>query len=395
MKPTNPVEATLLSPNLVDRRTFFKRFARLAGIMGVAAGGITVKPSESDAFFTSGKEMDPRWKGLVSQLKQYVAHAYVECDTRAATAALQPLAAYGIQEDDVVPLQNVNRCLMPKNMFLTYSYLESSMPVPVVPVVKLFIIARQDVFDHFVVEGMNRDTLFGRRLEGYHRILLGDEIFSTADAPPVALPYDLALQKSSRPVWFIAVPYGWLHNLYGRQAPGIEERLVEELTIHEITHIELQTRDELLPFLAQFGYRMDDYWPLGSVDDLMGYLVTKHLTYHQAERLVLERIDHADAYYGSSGSAAHLGALKQIKDGLVHLTEEDPPAGLQVPLQPPPYVRPAVLCVYGPSLQRGAGATPRVEKSAGKAFGIDYPLRSHRTNLLDKKLYLVLKLSYY
>jgi hypothetical protein len=252
-------------------------------------------------------------------LKQYIEHAYVKGNADAAVKDFQALAAYGVNENEAVPIQSVNRSLMSKNLFLTCSYMG---PAHTAPVVKLFTIARQDVFDHFVVDGVKRESLFGARLKGYRRILLGDEVFSTRDAPPVALPYDLAPQSASGPAWVIAVPYGWLHSSYGRQAPWIEEQLMEELTIHEITHIELQTRQELLPFLAQFGYRMDDYWPIGSVDDLVGYLVTKRLTYHQAERLILERISHADAYYGSSANVAHLGALKQIKDGLVSLAEE-------------------------------------------------------------------------
>jgi hypothetical protein len=315
----NPTEATLRSPPGVDRRTFFKRFAQVAWIITAATGTLSLKPSIAGAFFSFGQRADTRRKGLVSHLKEYVVRAYVECDAAAASAALLALSVYGIREEDVVPLQNVNRCLMPEHMFLTYFYAESPVPGPVV---KLFTVAKQDVFDGFVVEGIKRETLFGRRLEGYERILLGDEVFSTADVPPVALPYNLALRESSKPRWVIAVPYGWIHNLYGRQAHGIEERLVEELTIHEITHIDLGTRDELLPFLAQFGYRMDDYWPLASVDDLMGYLVTKRLTYHRAERLVLERISHCDAYYGRSADVTHLSALEQIKGGLVNLTEE-------------------------------------------------------------------------
>ena len=83
-----------------------------------------------------------------------------------------------------------------------------------------------------------------------------------------------------------------------------------------------KTRDELIPFLAQFGYRIDDDRPLRTVGDLVDYLKTKRPTYHQIERLILERICYADTYYGSSGNFSHLSALGQIKDGLTRLSEE-------------------------------------------------------------------------
>jgi len=67
---------------------------------------------------------------------------------------------------------------------------------------------------------------------------------------------------------------------------------------------------------------MEDGWPMHSVDDLIAYLRTTLPSYHQAERLILERINNADAYYGSSANFEHLNALKQIKDGLVSLSEE-------------------------------------------------------------------------
>lgn len=58
------------------------------------------------------------------------------------------------------------------------------------------------------------------------------------------------------------------------------------------------------------------------MDDLVDYLQAKRLTYHQAERLILERIYYADAYYGSSGNFSHLSALEQIKEGLTRLSKE-------------------------------------------------------------------------
>jgi hypothetical protein len=302
----------------IDRRNFFKSFAKVAGVAAMAAGGLSVKPAAADAFFF-GPKIDPRWKGLVSNLKEYITRTYVRFDINRARIALQALAPYGITEADVTPLQNVNRCLLPRNMFLTYYYMNSASSIPAI---KLFNIASQDIFDGFIVDGHKRATLFGRKLDSYHRVLLGEEIFSTVDVPPVAMPYDLATPGSSKPEWVIAIPYGWIHDLYGRQAAGIEERLIEELTIHEITHIVHQTREELLPFLAQFGYRMDDDRPLGSVDDLVGYLGTKPATFHQAERLILERIYDADSYYGDTGSRAHLGALKRIKDGVLRLAKD-------------------------------------------------------------------------
>ncbi len=286
--------------------------------MAAATGMCTLKPANADAFFF-GPKIDPRWKGLVSQLKEYVTRTYIKYDEERARAALEMLAAYGVQEKDVTPLQNINRCLTPKGMFLTFFYMESAT---VLPVVKLFKIARTDTFDGFVAGGRKRTSLFGRRLESYDRVMLGEEIFSTADVPPVALPYNLAPHGASEPEWVIALPYGWVHDLYGRHSAGIEDRLLEELTIHEIAHIIHQTRDELIPFLAQFGYRMDDDRPMTTVDDLVSYLRASPLTYHQTERLILERVYYADAYYGSSGNSTHMNALKQIKDGLVNLTEE-------------------------------------------------------------------------
>lgn len=312
------IEAAMESPKGVDRRTFFKRFAQVAGIMAAAGTG-TLGPSPAAAFFSLGPHVDPRWRSLVSALKDYVTHAYVEYDGAQAESALGLLKAAGITEDEVSPLQNANRFLMPKGMFLTYFYIESPTAMAVI---KLFHIARRDLFDGFTVDGRKRTSLFGKKLDTYDRILLGEEIFSTIDVPPVALPYNLAPGESSRPEWVIAIPYKWIHDHYRSQAAGLEQRLVEELTIHEITHIVHRTRDELLPFLAQFGYRMDDDRPMNSVDDLISYLKTTLPTRHQAERLILERICHADAYYGDSGNVAHLNALKRIKDGLVALSEE-------------------------------------------------------------------------
>jgi len=312
------IEGAMESPKGVDRRTFFRRFAQVAGVMAAAGSG-ALKPSPADAFFSFGPKVNARWQPLVSALKDYVTRAYVKYDKEKAKSALELLKANGITEEEVSPLQNSNRFLMPKDMFLTYFYIESPT---IMPVVKLFLIAVHDVFDGFIVDGQKRSTLFGRKLEAYDRVLLGEEVFSTIDAPPVALPYNLASKESSKPQWVIAIPYRWIHDLYGRQAAGLEQRLVEELTIHEITHIVHHTRDEMLPFLAQFGYKMDDDRVMSSVDDLISYLGSTLHTYHQAERLILERICHADAYYGSSANFAHLNALKQIKDGLVALSAE-------------------------------------------------------------------------
>ena len=305
-------------PRPAGRTGPFERLIRSAGTMALAAALLLASPA-AYGFFGSGQKSDPGWDGLVSQLKRYVEDAYVKGDAGTAAREPQALAAYGIGEGDVAPLQGINRCLMPKGLFLTSSFADSRSAKPVV---KLFTIAKQDVFDHFVVDGLKRDTLFGRRLGGYHRVLLGREVFSTADASPVAMPCNLAPSGSSAPAWVIVIPYGSLHDLYGSRDPSMEERLVEELTIHEITHIELQTRDELLPFLAQFGYRVDDYWPIHSVEDLVGYLMTKRLTYHSLDRLVLQRICYPEAFYGSSGNTAHLSALRQIRGELTRLARE-------------------------------------------------------------------------
>lgn len=304
---------------MVDRRTFFKRFAQVAGVLAVGTGAGALKPSTAEAFFSFGPKIDPRWKGLVSQLKEYVTCCYIKYDAARAKAALAALGAYGISESDVSPLQNVNHCLISKGLFLMYFYVES--PV-IAPAVKLFTIAKRDVFDGFVVAGRKRTSLFGIALENYDRVLLGEEVFSTVNAPPVAQGYNIVPDRSSKPEWVIAIPYEWIHDLYRRQAPDLVDRLIEELTIHEIAHIVHKTRDELVPFLAQFGYRIDDDRPMRTVDDLVDYLKTKRPTYHQAERLILERIYYADAYYGSSGNFSHLGALEQIKDGLTRLSKE-------------------------------------------------------------------------
>ncbi len=315
----NTVAEALESNRQVDRRTFFKRFAQVAGIMAAATGTCAVTPPSAEAFFSFGPKVDPRWKPLVSALKDYVTGTYVKRDDAKVRTASGVLRQYGMTENDLIPLQNINRCLLPKNMFLTYHYFESSA---VVPVVKLFLVAGQDVFDGFVVDGQKRTTLFGKKMDSYGRVLLGKEIFSTVDAPPVALPYNLAPPGSSIPNWIIAIPSGWIEEIYGSRASGIQERLMEELTVHEITHIVYRTRDELLPFLAQFGYRMDDDRPITGVHELIDYLTTKRLTYHQAERLILERIYYADAYYGSSGNTTHMSALKQIKDELSRISQE-------------------------------------------------------------------------
>jgi len=311
--------STATATRQMDRRTFFKRFAQVAGVLAVGTGACALKPSTADAFFSFGPKIDPRWKGLVSQLEEYVTCCYVKYDAARAKAALTALGAYGSGETDVSPLPNVNRCLISKGLFLTYFYVESPA---VAPAVKLFTTAKRDVFAGFMVEGRKRTSLFGIELEDYGRVLLGEEVFSTVNAPPVAQAYNLAPAGSPKPEWVIAIPYEWIHDLYRWQAPDLEDRLVEELTIHEIAHIVHRTRDELIPFLAQFGYRIDDDRSLRTVDDLVDYLKIKRSTYHQVERLILERICYADTYYGSSGNLSHLSALEQIKDGLTRLSEE-------------------------------------------------------------------------
>jgi hypothetical protein len=311
--------STATATQQVDRRTFFKRFAQVAGVLAVGTGACALKPSTAEAFLFFGPKIDPRWKGLVSQLKEYVTCCYIKYDAARAKAALAALGAYGISETDVSPLQNVNRCLISKGLFLTCFHVDSH---PIAPAVKLFTIAKRDVFAGFMVEGRKRNKLFGMPLEDYERVLLGEEVFSTVSAPPVAQGYNLAPNGSSKPEWVIVIPYEWIHDLYRQETPGLEDRLVEELTIHEIAHIAHKTREELIPFLAQFGYRIDDDRPLRTVDDLVDYLKARRLTYHQVERLILERIYYADAYYGSSGNFFHMGALEQIKDGLTRLSEE-------------------------------------------------------------------------
>jgi hypothetical protein len=67
---------------------------------------------------------------------------------------------------------------------------------------------------------------------------------------------------------------------------------------------------------------MEDDRPVGSVDDLVNYLRVKPATFHQAERLILERVYDVDSYYGDTGSTTHLVALKQIRDGAIRLAGE-------------------------------------------------------------------------
>ncbi len=312
----NNAAMVIESGHPVDRRTFFKKFARVSGVVAAVTSCCAIKPTGAEAFPFFKSRSNPRWEPLVSALKEYIIRTYIEHDEAKAYSAVRLLKNYGVNENELVPLQNVNRSLMPKNMFLAYSYLESF------PLVKLFLIAKLDTFNGFMVDGKRRTTLFGKEIGDYRRVLLGKEIFSTIDAPPVALAYNLAGSDSSTPSWIIAVPWGWIHELYGNHSPAIRERLIEELTVHEITHIVHSTRDELLPFLAQFAYKMDDDRPIVRIQDLINYLITRPLTYHQAERLILERICYSDAYYGESCNSAHIMALKQIKDGLSAITEE-------------------------------------------------------------------------
>ncbi len=210
---------------LIGGIRLFERVFRSAYVTALAAALLLASPC-AYGFSGSEQKADQARDGLVFQLKKFVEAAYVRGDSDAAARELRALASWGIDANDVNPLQAINRCLMPKGLFLTSSYTGS---VPAKPVVKLFSIAKQDVFDHFVVDGSKRETLFGRRLGGYRRVLLDREIFSTSDASPVAMPYNLGPSGSSAPAWVIVIPYGSLHDLYGSRDPSMEERLVEEL----------------------------------------------------------------------------------------------------------------------------------------------------------------------
>ncbi len=342
------------SRKTMNRRTSFNRLARAALIAAVVAGlaslprcstnvfgphaekpigplplcGAHTFSSEADRPFgpiafippcpaeAFGSKIDLRWRPLVTALTDYLNYAYATHDEQKAEATLESLKTYGIEKSDVAPLQNVNRRLMANHLFLMCFNTDSGR----MPVVKLFLIATTDVFDGFTVGDRKKTTLFGRELGTYRRVLLGEEVFSSADVPPVALSYNLAEKTSRNPDWVIAIPSGWIRGLYG--SGGMQERLVEELTIHEIAHIVYETRDELLPFLAQFGYLMDDDRPITSVGDLIAYLKNRRLTYHEPERLILERIFHAEDHYGISGNIEHLMALWHIKDALTELSEE-------------------------------------------------------------------------
>lgn len=271
------------------------------------------------AFSVSDRKIDSRWRPLVSGLNEYIQHAYVKYNRPKAQIALESLRQYGLTDEDLVPLQNVNRHLIEKGMFLAFFYLESPT---IIPVAKVFLLVRQDVFDGFLADGTKCSTLYGRELGSFDRVLLGDEVCSSANVPPIALAYDLARVNSERPGWVIAIPSGWIGSLYGKRPGGIQERLVEELTIHEVAHIIHKTRDELIPFLAQFGYKINGSRRIEKIDDLIQYLREQRLTYHQAERFILERIFNADSYYGRSGNAAHLNALSEIKEGLEDLSRQ-------------------------------------------------------------------------
>jgi hypothetical protein len=299
--------------DFTGRRTASKRLSLSVLIAVVVAGLVSVLPGAAEAF---GPKVDPRWRPMVAALREYVKYAYTRHDEKRAEAALVSLKTFDIAEADLAPIQNINRYLIPKNMFLTCSNADSGA----VPVVKLFLVAKTDVFDGFIVGDRKKTTLFGKKLGAYRRVLLGEEVFSSAEVPPVALAYNLAQKSPQNPDWVIAIPYGSIQDL--NRSADVRERLVEELTIHEIAHIVYETRDELIPFLAQFGYRMDDDRPMTGVADLIGYLKERRLTYHEPERLVLDRIYNADAYYGSSGNVVHLKALRQIKEALVQLSEE-------------------------------------------------------------------------
>jgi hypothetical protein len=274
--------------------------------------------AHATAAVSLGPKIDPAWKPLISDLKNYVTYAYVAYDRTRMRTAQEALRAHGIIEDDLFPLQNINRYLIPNDMFLAYFYIESPA---MLPVVKLFLIRERNVFDSFEADGKRCRSFFGEPLNGYVRVFLGDEVFSTANVPPVALPYAPSSRGSSEADWVIVIPYGWIQDLYGRHSDGLRGRIVEELTIHEIAHIVHRTRDELIPFLAQFGYKVGDQKSIRCIDDLIEYLQERRFTYHQAERLVLERIHNADAYYGGSGNTTHLGALTEIKDSLRRLSE--------------------------------------------------------------------------
>lgn len=308
------------SPSGIDRRTFFKRFAQIAGAMVLGGGANVLNTGAAGAFSViTARQIDPRWQPLIVALNDYIQHAYVKYNRIKAKAALESLGQFGLKDDDLVPLQNINRHLIVKGMFLAFFYLESPT---IIPVAKVFLLMKQDVFDGFTIEGVKCSTLYGKELGSYDRLLLGNEVCSSATVPPIALAYDLAPAGSQTPAWVVAIPCAWIENLYGRRPGGIQERLIEELTIHEIAHIIHKTRDELIPFLAQFGYKAGGSRRIEDVDDLIQFLRERRLTYHQAERFVLERIYNADSYYGSSGNAAHLSALTEIKDSLQKLSRQ-------------------------------------------------------------------------
>jgi hypothetical protein len=307
------------SSDRIDRRTFFKRFAQIAGTVVLGGGTNMFCAGTGGAFSIADQKIGSRWRPLVAGLNEYVQHAYVKYDRRRARIALESLHRYGLNDEDVIPLQNVNRHLIAKGMFLAFFYLESPT---IIPVTKIFLLVKQDIFDGFLVQGTKCSSLYGQELGSYDRVLLGDEVCSSVSVPPIALAYDLAYAGSQTPAWVIAIPSAWIESLYGKRVGGIQERLIEELTIHEIAHIIHRTRDELIPFLAQFGYKIGGSRRINEIDDLIRYLREHRLTYHQAERFILERIYNADSYYGSSGNAAHLSALSEIKNGLEDLSKQ-------------------------------------------------------------------------
>lgn len=309
-------ESALKSSGGVDRRTFFTRFAQ---VVGVAAFGTKILcPGPTNASPIPVVKGDPQWWPLIAAIRRYVNHAYIEYDRVKARLAFDALREYGLTDEDLIPLQNLNRRLVPNGIFLTFFYMEAPT---IIPVAKVFLVTKHDLFDGFMTDGGKCSNLYGEELDSYDRVLLGGEVYSSAHVPPIALAYDLASPDSQASAWVVAIPSGWIENLYGNRPGGIQERLIEELTIHEIAHITHRTRDELIPFLAQFGYRIGGR-RIESTEDLVTYLYESRLTHHQSERFILERIYNADAYYGSSGSTGHLSALKEIKNGLIDLCEQ-------------------------------------------------------------------------
>lgn len=253
--------------------------------------------------------VEARAEKILAALKEYVKAVYLKPDAQRAENAKEELALLGVPSQEMVPIGKINRILIPMNLFLYY-YCDPFGP----PVIKIFAIERKDLFDGFIISTRKHTRLFGKDMGSYTRILLGKELFTTRDVPPLALHMNLYPEEPNG--WVIAIPYWSLLEFQSRYPQGAVERLVEELTIHEIAHIVNNTDDELIAFLAQFGYRMQPEIEINTVEEIITFLAQLKPSYGNFERFVLNRICYAELYYSKSANMFHLQALRRLREGL-------------------------------------------------------------------------------